>query len=110
MAPDAEKIRRQVEDSVATAVREVVGSRTDAPRIRTQVELAPARDVLIAWARGAHRLVVGSHGHGTFHGLVLGSVALHCAMHAPTPVLVVRPSAVAGVSGAARHEPATADR
>ena len=109
-APDAEKMRRQVEDSVATAVREVVRSRTDAPRIATQVELAPARDVLTAQARGAYRLVVGSHGHGTFHGLVLGSVALHCAMHAPAPVLVVRPSPVAGVSGTAGHEPAMADR
>ncbi|MCU1668819.1 MAG: universal stress protein, partial [Blastococcus sp.] len=40
-------------------------------------------------ARDADLLVVGSQGRGAVRGLLLGSVALHCAMHAPGPVMVV---------------------
>ncbi|GAA3560899.1 universal stress protein [Nonomuraea rosea] len=41
-------------------------------------------------ADGADLLVVGSHGHGTFTGMVLGSVS-HALLHqAPCPLVVVR--------------------
>ena len=104
--PSAEQTRTYVEQTVAAAVQDAVAGRTEAPVIRTVVELGPARDVLVAHARGAHRLVVGSHGHGTVHGLLLGSVALHCAMHAPSPVLVVRPLPGVVEGTPAREEPA----
>ena len=42
-------------------------------------------------AAGADLLVVGSRSRGTLPGMLLGSVALHCAVHAPCPVMVVRP-------------------
>ena len=48
-------------------------------------------DVLLARAREAALLVVGSRGHGTVRPALLGSVALHCVMHATCPVLVVHP-------------------
>ncbi|MEW2548252.1 universal stress protein [Streptomyces sp. NPDC047002] len=57
----------------------------------------PAK-VLVDAARGADLLVVGSRGHGGFAGALLGSVGLHCARHAPCPVVVVR--AAAGDGGA----------
>jgi nucleotide-binding universal stress UspA family protein len=52
------------------------------------VEGHPA-EVLLRAAAGAELLVVGSRGHGTFAGIVLGSVSQHCVQHAPCPVVVV---------------------
>ena len=45
--------------------------------------------VLLDMAEGADLLVVGSRGHGSFAGLLLGSVSQHCVQHAPSPVVVV---------------------
>jgi nucleotide-binding universal stress UspA family protein len=45
--------------------------------------------MLLDAARGARMLVVGSRGHSTFAGILLGSVSQHCVQHAPCPVVVV---------------------
>ncbi|WP_323182998.1 universal stress protein [Streptomyces sp. NBC_00078] len=50
--------------------------------------------VLTEAARDADLLVAGSHGHGAFTGMLLGSVSHHCLYHATCPVLVVRASSV----------------
>ena len=57
------------------------------------VEGSPG-DVLVRHAEGAPLLVVGSRGRSRLRGMVLGSVALHCVVHASCPVMVVhrRPS------------------
>jgi len=47
-------------------------------------------EVLVREAEGARLLVVGSRSRNQLEGVVLGSVALHCVMHAPCPVLVLR--------------------
>lgn len=47
--------------------------------------------VLIDTSRSADLLVVGSHGHGAFTGMLLGPVSQHCVQHATCPVLVYRP-------------------
>ncbi|GAA2216225.1 universal stress protein [Nonomuraea monospora] len=47
-------------------------------------------EVLRQAAAGAELLVVGSHGHGTFAGMVLGSVSHALLHHAPCPLAVVR--------------------
>lgn len=52
------------------------------------VEASPATALLTA-ARDADLLVVGSHGHGAFVGMMLGSVSLRVVTHAPCPVVVV---------------------
>ncbi|MEV4283343.1 universal stress protein [Actinoplanes xinjiangensis] len=52
------------------------------------VEGHPAEALLQA-AAGAELLVVGSRGHGTFAGILLGSVSQRCIQHAPCPVIVV---------------------
>ncbi|MGX6607104.1 universal stress protein [Micromonosporaceae bacterium Da 78-11] len=48
-----------------------------------------AAQVLLDAARDAQMLVVGSRGHSTFAGILLGSVSQHCVQHASCPVVVV---------------------
>jgi nucleotide-binding universal stress UspA family protein len=45
---------------------------------------------LLAAAKDAELLVVGSRGHGGFAEALLGSVGQHCVHHADCPVVVVR--------------------
>jgi nucleotide-binding universal stress UspA family protein len=111
LAQSVEAIRADLERRVDELVSEVVAERTAAgraSRVRTTIQEGPAADVLLQRAQNAQLLVVGSRGRGAIRGLLLGSVALQCAMHAPGPVMLVhpQPSSLAGVdSGAA---PATA--
>ncbi len=44
---------------------------------------------LVEAAKGADLLVIGSHGHGRLHDLVLGSVSHYCAQHSPCEVEIV---------------------
>ncbi len=53
------------------------------------VEGHPA-EALVEASRHADLLVVGSRGHGTVSGMLLGSVSQHCATHAACPVLIYR--------------------
>jgi nucleotide-binding universal stress UspA family protein len=80
--------------------------RSDGPTVDVVVEEGPTAAVLVRRADGAHLLVIGSRGHGTLPGLILGSVALRTVVHAECPVMVVRasgsivPDAAAGVASA----------
>lgn len=58
--------------------------------VRQQVTSAKPAAALIEAAMNATLLVVGSHGHGPFAGLLLGSVSQQVIHHAPCPVAVVR--------------------
>jgi nucleotide-binding universal stress UspA family protein len=96
--PTAARIRAELQQRATAFVRVALdGCRPGAgggqPSVRLRVVEGPAPDVLVSRARGAALLVVGSTGYGELSGLLLGSVALHCAMHAPCPVLVERPGA-----------------
>ena len=79
--------RKAADAAVAAVVGD--GDRTGVEVRTTVVEGYPARALLDA-AKGAELLVVGSRGHHAVSGLLLGSVGLHCATHAPCPVLIVR--------------------
>jgi nucleotide-binding universal stress UspA family protein len=68
-----------------------------APTVRVTVTEGPPADVLVRAAEDADLLVIGSRGHGQLRGLLLGSVALACAMRGPCPVLVVHPRSDRGV-------------
>jgi nucleotide-binding universal stress UspA family protein len=112
--PSIEDIRSGLEARTDLLVQNVLAERRDrrdaAPVVRIEVVEGPAGEVLVHRARTADLLVVGSRGRGAFRGLLLGSVALHCAMHAPCPVLVVHPMSSRSAAAAPRGEPAMADR
>ncbi len=59
-------------------------------KVSTAVQEGNAAQVLLAAAKGADLLVVGSRGHGGFSGVLLGSVSQHCAHHAPCPIVIIR--------------------
>ena len=82
-APTGDAARASVADAV-----------TDTPHadevvVQVRVEQGYPAAVLIDAATDADLLVVGSRGHGELRGMMLGSVGLHCATHAPCPVLIV---------------------
>ena len=81
--------RKAVETAVASVVGDGDGDQSAVSVRTTIVEGYPAKALLDA-AQGAELLVVGSRGHHAVSGLLLGSVGLHCATHAPCPVLIVR--------------------
>lgn len=64
----------------------------DGVPVRLLVEEGAAGEVLVQAAQGAELLVVGGHGRGAIRGMLLGSVALHCVVTGPCPVLVVPPA------------------
>jgi len=84
-------------DSIATiaekvlveTVAEAVGQQDHPVEVRTRVVQGHPAQVLLDTAIGADMLVVGSRGHGTFAGMLLGSVSQHCVQHAPCPVIVL---------------------
>lgn len=93
LAVDVSAVHRGAEDLLENVVSEVAGADDGVEIDRRVVEGAPGA-VLVAEARGADLLVVGSRGHGGFAGLLLGSVSQQCAHHAECPVVIVRtPSA-----------------
>ena len=114
VSPSTMEIRRNLQQHTQQLVDELLAlppGRTGAPvpTVRTAVVEGPAREVLIERARSADLLVVGSRGRGAFRGLLLGSVALHCAVRAPCPVMVVHSQGSRHWTGAPRTEPAMAD-
>lgn len=54
------------------------------------VSQGPPAKALTDAAANANLLVVGSRGHGSFAGMLLGSVSLHVSSHAGCPVVIVR--------------------
>ncbi|WP_280696055.1 universal stress protein [Kitasatospora sp. GP82] len=82
-----EDVARQ---ALGRELRDVLGA--DRPvEVREHLVLGNPAQVLLDAAAGAELLVVGSRGRGTFARTVLGSVSQQCALHAPCPVVIVRP-------------------
>ncbi len=59
--------------------------------LKVEARLGAPANVLLEAARGADLLIVGHRGHGGFASMVLGSVSMHCVLHATCSVTVVRP-------------------
>jgi nucleotide-binding universal stress UspA family protein len=102
-------LQRRTDELVADVVREQVAAGVVVP-VRTTIHEGPAAEVLLQRAQDAQLLVVGSRGRSAIRGLLLGSVALHCAMHAPGPVLLVHPQRSGSTAADPESEPAWAGR
>ncbi len=74
---------------LAEALTAVAVAEAGIPVLSLVTEGYPA-DVLLHAAKGADLLVIGRRGHGGLTSALLGSVSLHCVLHAHCPVLVLR--------------------
>jgi nucleotide-binding universal stress UspA family protein len=85
----------EVREQALTRARERVAELPAGIRVPVRVLAAvgPAGAVLVERGAGAALLVVGSRSRSRLPGMLMGSVALHCAVHAPCPVMIVHPEA-----------------
>lgn len=83
--------RARAQEFAEDLVADVLGDDRDA--VDVMVAEGPAGEALVRQATGAQLLVVGSRSRGRspLPSMALGSVALYCVVHAPCPVMVVRP-------------------
>ena len=91
MGPPAGQDRERLEHRGRAILREVLGSEGAGTGPRLVTEVGAPGNVLVRKAADAALLVVGSACRHRLEGMFLGSVALHCAIHATCPVLVVHP-------------------
>jgi nucleotide-binding universal stress UspA family protein len=112
LAQSVETIRADLERRTLKVVADVVlalAATDAAPPVRTTICEGPAAEVLLDRARSAQLLVLGSRGRGAIRGLLLGSVALHCAMHASGPVMLVHQEHSRSTAADVAAEPAMAE-
>ncbi len=81
----ADEARRQLDKAVSAVL-----TPRDAIEVRQSVIEGHPAPVLEALSTTADLVVVGSHGHGEFAGMLLGSVSEHCVTHCHCPVVVMR--------------------
>jgi nucleotide-binding universal stress UspA family protein len=87
VAEDA--VRDAAERVLAVAIGDLVDD-SHPPEVLPRLVEGPPANALLAASKGADLLVVGSHGHGGFVGMLLGSVSQRVLHHATCPVVVVR--------------------
>ncbi|MBW6436901.1 universal stress protein [Actinoplanes hulinensis] len=75
---------------LTTAVNSVFGDAPPDVEVVERVEPGHPAQVLVDLSAHACLLVVGSRGHSTFGGALIGSVSQQCVQHAHCPVVVVR--------------------
>jgi len=83
------QVQQSAQDVIDRAMAHVGEVAGDVTVTGETSEQAPA-PALMAAAKGADLLVVGSRGLGGFRGLLIGSVSQYCTRHATCSVVVVR--------------------
>jgi nucleotide-binding universal stress UspA family protein len=84
------EISNEVRDKMRAALDHVVAEAAPGVPIDEQIGYGHPAQVLVEASKDASLLVVGSHGHGAFTGMLVGSVSMYCVTHAHCPVVVVR--------------------
>jgi nucleotide-binding universal stress UspA family protein len=84
-----DEVKAMMQESLDKALSQVFGT-TKPEKVSTKLAYGHPAMVLVDESSGADLLVVGSRGHGAFHGMLLGSVSIHCVTTASCPVVVVR--------------------
>jgi nucleotide-binding universal stress UspA family protein len=82
------EIEHRMRDEVGEAI-----AKANVPasvQVETEITYGHPVQVLIDESKTASLLVVGHRGHGGFHDMLTGSVAMQCVSHAACPVVVVR--------------------
>jgi nucleotide-binding universal stress UspA family protein len=87
--PITDQVRATMQETLDKALTDVFGTSTP-DNADTKVAYGHPAMVLVNESEGADLLVVGNRGHGAFHGMLLGSVSIHCVTNATCPVVVVR--------------------
>lgn len=78
------------EDARKTVEAAAADVQVAADRVHTVVEQGPAGNILVDASKHAGLLVVGTRGHGSLVGAMLGSTSTFCIHHARCPVVVTR--------------------
>jgi len=89
--PITDQVRATMQETLDKALTDVFGTATP-DNADTKVAYGHPAMVLVNESEGADLLVVGNRGHGAFHGMLLGSVSIHCVSNATCRVVVVRSS------------------
>lgn len=83
---------KRTTDSARERLAGAIAEVTDAHRgvdVEARVLQGDPAQTLCNLGEDADLLVVGSRGHGTFDGLLLGSVSSKCAHHSPGPMVII---------------------
>jgi nucleotide-binding universal stress UspA family protein len=92
VAPAAvrEETERAKNAQLVDAIGKAIPDSAAAAAVEAKLSYGHPAEVLIDESKHADLLVVGSHGHGGFTGMLTGSVSVHVVNHAECPVVVVR--------------------
>jgi nucleotide-binding universal stress UspA family protein len=86
-------VKRQAKEAAETAqalqITKVAAPYLDEVTLASEVVEGPPVERLMHAARHAGLLVVGSHGYGRIHEILVGSVAAGCIRNATCPVVVL---------------------
>lgn len=85
-----EEIQDQIQREAADAAQRTLEALGLEARVRIERGDARAEICRVAEEGGYDLVVLGSHGWGLLHRVMMGSVSHHVLHHAPCPVLVVR--------------------
>jgi len=94
--PSPEQVLADTKRLARHILDEVVNDHPELAAVEFTVEAVAGSPgpVLVDASQGADLLVLGHRGRGAVRSALLGSVGLHCALHATCPTTIVRSAAV----------------